>query len=134
MFFIDEIAGGFALKLHLSEHEGLNIFSGYGEGYVAINQVRYEHNLIVLPDHIIENWQVESIEQLEVSHFGCLRSLQPEIILLGTGTTLRFPDPQLMRDMIVSGIGIEVMDTQATCRTYNILSAEGRRVAAALII
>lgn len=122
------------MKLHLSEHEGLNVFSGYGKGYVAINQVRYEHNLIVLPDHIIDNWQVESIEQLKVLHFECVRSFQPEIILLGTGATLRFPDPQLMKAMIASGIGLEVMDTQATCRTYNILSAEGRRVAAALII
>lgn len=122
------------MKLHLSEQEGLNIFSGYGEGYVAINQVRYEHNLIVLPDHIIENWQVENLEQLEVAHFDCLRSFQPEILLLGTGATLRFPPPQLMKAMTASGIGLEVMDTQASCRTYNILSAEGRRVAAALII
>lgn len=122
------------MKLHLSEHEGLNIFSGYGAGYVAINQVRYEHNLIVLPDHIIENWQVESVVQLKVADFDCLRPFHPEIVLLGTGTTLRFPDPELMKAMIASGIGLEVMDTQATCRTYNILSAEGRRVAAALII
>lgn len=122
------------MKLHLSEHEGLNVFSGYGEGYVAINQVRYEHNLIVLPDYIIENWQVESVAQLKATHFDCLRSFEPEIVLLGTGTTLRFPDPQLMKAIIASGIGLEVMDTQATCRTYNILSTEGRRVAAALII
>lgn len=122
------------MKLHLSEHEGLNIFSGYGEGYVAINQARYEHNLIVLPDHIIENWQIESIEELKAAHFDCLRSFQPEIVLLGTGATLRFPNPQVMKAMISSGIGLEVMDTHATCRTYNILTAEGRRVAAALII
>jgi uncharacterized protein len=122
------------LKLHLSQHEGINIFSGYGEGYVTINQVRYEHNLIVLPDHIIENWQIENIEQLEAAHFDCIRPFQPEIVLLGTGATLRFPDPKLMKVMISSGIGLEVMDTHATCRTYNILSTEGRRVAAALII
>lgn len=122
------------MKLHLSEHEGINIFTGYGEGYVTINQVRYEHNLIVLPDHIIENWQIQSIEQLEAAHFDSIQPFQPEIILLGTGTTLRFPDPKLMKAMVSSGIGLEVMDTQAGCRTYNILSAEGRRVAAALII
>lgn len=122
------------MKLHLSQYEGLNIFSGYGEGYVAINQVRYERNLIVLPDHIIENWQVESVARLKTGDFECLRSFEPEIVLLGTGTVLRFPDPQLMKMMMASGIGLEVMDTQATCRTYNILSAEGRRVAAALII
>ena len=122
------------MKLHLSEHKGINIFTSYGKGYVTINQIRYEHNLIVLPDHIIENWQIQSIEQLETAHFDCIRPFQPEIILLGTGTTLRFPDPKLMKAMVSSGIGLEVMDTQAGCRTYNILSAEGRRVAAALII
>ena len=122
------------MKLHLSQHEGINIFSGYGEGYVTINQVRYEHNLIVLPDHIIENWQIENIEQLEAAHFDCIRPFQPEIVLLGTGATLRFPDPKLMKVMISSGIGLEVMDAHPTCRTYNILSTEGRRVAAPLII
>jgi uncharacterized protein len=54
--------------------------------------------------------------------------------LLGTGVTLRFPHPSLTKALIASKIGIEVMDTNAACRTYNILTAEGRRVAAVLLI
>ncbi len=122
------------MKLHLSKFSEQNIFSGYGDGYVMINQKRYEQNLIVFPDHIIENWSVQTLEQLEFAHFDCLLPHQPEIVLLGTGTRLSFPHHSLLNQLIKSGIGIEVMDTKATCRTYNILVEEERRVAAALLI
>lgn len=122
------------MKLHLTDYAGLNAFSGYGEGYVAVNQVHYACNLIVLPDQIIENWHVSSIEQLDIQHFDTLLLAQPEIILLGTGRTHRFPNMSLMKALISQGIGFEVMDTQAACRTYNILSTEGRRVAAAMLV
>jgi len=122
------------LKLHLSVNPGQNLFTGYGAGYVLINQVRYESNLIVMPDRIIENWDTGSFEQLTPEHFNPVLSLQPEMVLFGTGATLRFPHPKLTRMLIESGIGIEVMDTSAACRTYNILTDEGRRVAAALLI
>jgi len=122
------------MKLHLSDSSGLNVFSGYGEGYVAVNQVRYTDNMIVLPNKIIEHWQAGSISQLGMEHFDVLLAMQPEIILLGTGTSLQFPDTSLMRTILSRGIGFEVMDTQATCRTYNILSSEGRHVAAAILV
>ncbi len=122
------------MKLHLSDYSGLNAFSGYGEDYVAVNQARYTHNMIVLPGQIIENWQVSSVSQLNMGDFDMLLAVQPEIILLGTGRLLEFPDKSLMKNIISRGVGFEVMDTQATCRTYNILSAEGRHVAAAVFI
>lgn len=110
------------------------MFTSYGTGYVTVNQMRHENNLIVLPDRIIEDWDVGSFEQLAPEHFDFLLSLQPEMVLFGTGTTLRFPHPRLTRALIESSIGVEVMDTSAACRTYNILTDEGRRVAAALLI
>lgn len=122
------------LKLHLSGPSEQNMFTGYGNGYVMVNQARYERNLIILPDRIIENWEAETFEQLTAEHFECLLPLQPEMVLFGTGTTLRFPHPSLTKTLIASKIGVEVMDTSAVCRTYNILTAEGRRVAAALLI
>ena len=122
------------MKLHLSDHSNLNIFSGYGEGYVAVNQVHYADSMIVLPGQIIEHWQVSSVNQLNIAHFDTLLAMRPEIILLGTGSSLQFPDMSLMRNILSRGIGFEVMDTQATCRTYNILSTEGRHVAAAVFI
>jgi len=122
------------MKLHLADQAGLNMFSGYGEGYVAVNQMRYTSNMIVLPNRIIENWQASSVDSLGIEHLDSLLAMQPEIILLGTGTLLRFPAASLMRTILSRGIGFEVMDTQATCRTYNILSSEGRHVAAAILV
>ena len=66
--------------------------------------------------------------------FKFLLALEPEIVLLGTGATLRFPRPALSHCLTQAHIGLEVMDTAAACRTYNILVAEGRRVLAALLL
>ena len=122
------------LKLHLSNSTEKNLFTGYGSGYVLVNQKRYDNNLITMPDHIIENWQVQTFEQLSEEHFELLLPFQPEIVLLGTGDTLQFPSPLVTKKLISVKIGVEVMDTNAACRTYNILMAEGRNVAAALLL
>ena len=122
------------MKLHLANFDQQNVFSGYGDGYVTINKVRYENNLIVLPDQIIDEWSVISVTELSVEHFDSALQHKPEIILLGTGTQLTFPDYVLIAKIIQSGTGFEVMDTQAACRTYNILVEEDRRVAAAIIL
>ncbi len=122
------------LKLHLSGFSEQNIFTGYGTGYVMVNQTRYERSLIILPDRILENWEAGTFEELTAKHFEFLLPLQPEMVLLGTGATLRFPHPSVTKALITSKIGVEIMDTNAVCRTYNILTGEGRRVAAALLI
>ena len=122
------------MKLHLSGLSEQNTFTGYGTGYVLVNHVRYEQSLIVLPDRIIENWEPKTFEELKAEYFEFLLSLAPEMVLVGTGALLRFPHPSLTKVLTAAGIGVEVMDTNAACRTYNILMAEGRRVAAALII
>ena len=122
------------LKLHLSNSTEKNLFTGYGSGYVIVNQKRYDNNLITMPDRIIENWQVQTFEQLSEEHLELLLPFQPEIVLLGTGATLQFPSPLVTKKLITNKIGVEVMDTNAACRTYNILMAEGRNVAAALLL
>ncbi|SER78082.1 Uncharacterized conserved protein, contains Mth938-like domain [Nitrosomonas sp. Nm51] len=122
------------MKLHLVNFDQQNVFSGYGDGYVMINRVRHEQNLIVFPDEIIEQWLVDSVDELSLEHFDNVLPRRPEIILLGTGVQLKFPDYALMARIIQTGIGFEVMDTQAACRTYNILVEEDRQVAAAIIL
>lgn len=122
------------LKLHLSKPVEKNIFSGYGSGYVVVNNKRYENSMITMPDKIIEDWQAPTVENLTEEHFELLIPYEPEIILLGTGAALRFPSPLVTKNLLESKIGVEVMDTNAACRTYNILMAEGRNVAAALLI
>lgn len=122
------------MKLHLAHFGQQNIFSGYGDGYVMINQIRHEKNMIVFPDQLIEHWPVASVAALSHEHFDEILARKPEIILLGTGAQLRFPGYTLMARILQTRTGFEVMDTQAACRTYNILVEEGRQVAAAIIL
>lgn len=121
------------MKLHLSRSSNTYLISGYGRDHFLINGVRHETSLIVLPDEIVTGW-ARHFDQLSPEHFDALAMRAPEIILLGSGASLRFPSPALYAGLIKARIGVEVMDTPAACRTYNILAAEGRRVAAALIL
>ena len=122
------------MKFHLLAASGQNLFTGYGENYVTVNQRRFEKSLIVLPDSLIEEWEPANVGALNSEHFEAILRLAPEIVLLGTGSTFHFPHPRLTRALAEAQIGLEVMDTFAACRTYNILMAEGRKVAAALIL
>lgn len=122
------------MKLHLAGQTADNVFTGYGAGYVLVNQVRYEKSLVVMPDRIIEDSLAAEMAELNSAHFEFLLSLKPEIVLLGTGSLLRFPAAELSRCLASARVGLEVMSTSAACRTYNILTAEGRKVAAALLM
>ncbi len=121
------------MKLHSPDIAGLNVFTAYGDDYVAVNHERHERNLIALPKQLISDWTSATVETLTAEEIAKLLKLEVEIILLGTGKRLRFPPSALLKPFIPAGIGIEVMDLQAACRTYNILAAEGRKVAAALL-
>jgi uncharacterized protein len=121
------------VKLHPSSTVGLNIFTAYGEGYVAVNHRKYEENLIVLPESLAPGWSTATVATLAAEDMDKLLALGTDIVLLGTGSRLRFPAGALLRPFAPAGIGLEVMDLQAACRTYNILAAEGRKVAAALL-
>lgn len=122
------------MKIHLAKAEGQNQFTAYGDGYVDVNRERIERSVIVLPDRLIQNWPVASFDNLADEHFAQLADLAVEIVLLGSGATMRFPHPRLTAVLLSQHIGLEVMDNNAACRTYNILMQEGRKVAAALII
>ena len=120
------------MKLHASSPSALNTFSGYGEGYVLVNGQRHAENMIVMPEQMLP-WSAASFDALTEADFEVISGLNLEILLLGTGPKQRFPHPRLTRALAASRIGVEAMDLQAACRTYNILMAEERRVAAALL-
>jgi uncharacterized protein len=120
------------VKLHVSGPGTRNAITGYGEGYVLVNGQRHESSLIVTPDQVVP-WEVSEFAKITAQDFDRLKALQPEILLLGTGPTQRFPHPRLTAPLAEAGIGLEVMDLKAACRTYNILVAEERKVAAALL-
>lgn len=121
------------MKLHLANTAGLNMINAYGEGYITVNQQRIEGNVIVMPEILHATWTSATVNTLQAEDMAMLLGLGCEIVLLGTGNKLRFPDRALLRPFLPAGIGIEIMDLQAACRTYNILASEGRKVAAALL-
>lgn len=122
------------MKLHLDRPGNLNAITGYGEGYVMVNAVRHERSLVVTPEQLLPDWPVPALEALAAEQMAVLATLGAEIVLLGTGPRLAFPHPSLLAPLAEARIGVEVMDSRAACRTYNILMAEGRRVAAAIIL
>ena len=122
------------MKLHLAAKGDQNQFTAYGDGYVTVNQQRYERSLVVTPQLIHDAWSVTGIDSISADALNFLLTLTPEILLLGTGATHRFPGPAVMREFARAQIGVESMDTAAACRTFNILMAEGRNVIAAIIV
>ena len=121
------------MKFHVTSHAGHNAFSAYGEGFVRVGEQRYERNLIVTPERVL-SWEAASFEALSEADFTPLLDLGVDILLLGTGARQRFPHPRLTRVLGDARIGFEVMNTPAACRTFNILAAEGRKAAAAILV
>ncbi len=111
---------------------------GYGPGWVGLAHKgvaeKIEHSIVIGSGGEKFDWQCEKFEQLTAEHFTRLTETQPELVIFGSGSRLRFPPPALLRALMEKRIGLETMDTLAACRTYNILAGEGRRVIAALLI
>ncbi len=107
--------------------------SGYRDDAVIINETSHTNSLIVSADTLLSSWSVESISDLGAESLEPLFELAPEVVLLGTGTRQRFPEPRILGLFGQKGIGLEVMDNGALCRTFNILVAEDRAVVAAIL-
>jgi uncharacterized protein len=121
------------VKFHLSATSG-NLVTGLGPGWVRIGATEYRENLVVTPETIATAWAEPGFDGLTDSDFAALLPYKPEVVLFGAGPTIRFPHPRLTRALADARVGIEVMDTPAACRTFNILAAEGRGVVAALLL
>jgi len=121
------------MKLHLDKSDQYYTIARYDARHVMIGPERHESNLIVMPERLDTSWHAGSFETLDEAAFAHLAGLGCEIVILGTGMRQRFPAPKLMKALIDARIGLEVMDLGSACRTYNILVAEHRNVAAALL-
>lgn len=122
------------MQINLDPGSATNRIVGYGNGFVLLNEDRFETSLIVMPETTFTDWPPETADDLLAAHLEIVVELGPELIVIGTGEQQKFPDSVVLRPVIDSGIGFEIMDTRAACRTYNILMAEGRVVAAALMM
>jgi uncharacterized protein len=125
---------GQSMKFMLDNNRDGYAIQGYEAGQIVIDEKIYQQSLILLPNQVIADWSPNSVAELATADFAQLAELGVEIVLLGTGREQRFPHPSLCLPLMQQRIGLEVMDTAAACRTYNILMTEGRRVAAALFM
>ncbi|MEE8387614.1 MAG: Mth938-like domain-containing protein [Acidiferrobacterales bacterium] len=111
-----------------------NIIRSYSPGEIRIKTGIYTQSLVLSASVLHAGWPLDDITALEDSHIELILEQEPELILLGTGARLVFPSAEKLRPIIERGIGYEIMDTAAACRTYNVLVGEGRHVVAGLII
>jgi uncharacterized protein len=122
------------MKIHLDNSPGAHRITGYGAGYIAVNGKPLTRSFIVTPEALITGWSPQHVDELDQAALEAVARLSPSVVLLGTGVEQHFPPPALLAPLLAQGIGIEVMTTAAACRTYNILVAEGRSVAAGLFV
>jgi uncharacterized protein len=123
----------FKMKLH-PDVISVQSISGYGPGWVAIGSEKIGTSIVIGSRGERFSWNCNRFEDLSIAHFAQLAAMGTELIIFGSGERLRFPRPDWIKPLIDKQTGIETMDTQAACRTYNILAGEGRHVALALLL
>ena len=121
------------MKFHL-QTPAANVIAAVGADWIRIGETEYRQNLIVTPDAVQLDWAPAGFAALTEAAFAALLQHKPELVLLGTGATQKFPHPRLFQALTHARVGVEVMNTRAACRTFNILIAEDRRAVAALIL
>jgi uncharacterized protein len=122
------------MKLHLHKSDQQYQINGVNSEAITINHQHYEQPLIVSDDALSTDWFNGPWESLDAQVFSAIMAFKPEVVLLGTGDKQRFVHPRHIQAFLAENIGVECMTTAAACRTFNILTAEGRKVVAALLL
>ena len=122
------------MKFSRDSNPAINFVRAYTPGQITVGNETFVHHFILTPETIVEEWIIADCDVLTVADMQPVIDLEPEIVLLGTGNQIRFPDAAVQHELLSRNIGFEVMDTAAACRTYNVLAYEDRRVAAALLL
>ena len=122
------------MKFAQDSQEDGYVITAYDENCVSVNGKSFTQSLVVTSTRLNENWNIADIKLLSSSHIEEILSFRPELVIIGTGNRLVFPEIEIYSGIIKHGIGVDFMDTGAACRTYNILMSEGRDVVAGLIL
>ena len=122
------------MKLQSDPQSNLNTITGYGNGFVEINAIAHSKAILLTPSGDPTPWPVVSFDQLDENHFSQMVALKPELVIIGTGNRQCFPKSALLKPLMQARIGYEIMNSQAACRTYNVLMSEGRQVLLALLL
>jgi len=123
------------MKIELdSEFSTSNKIISYSNDAFKLKDTLIETNLVISKDRLIENWSVDSYRNLATQHLDQIIQWQPELIIIGSGKIPSFPNPELIAYAASKNTGLEIMDTGAACRSYNLLVDEGRNVVACLFL
>ncbi len=122
------------MKFALQAPSSGNLVQACSTAEIRVREHIIRTSVILTATEIVFDWPPMSVEELTPDHLQTALELEPEVILLGTGARQIFPDARVVAVVLGAGVGFEVMDTRAACRTYNVLVQEGRKVAAALIL
>ena len=122
------------MHISLDSHTGAYRITSYSPGKLLVNEQEYTNSVIISMTKLLKDWRPQQILQLCMEDFAEVLALKPEILLLGTGEHLVFPDPALLVPCYEQKISVEVMNTRAACRTFEVLAAENRLVVAALFL
>lgn len=122
------------MKLQPDPKQALNTVTRYESQYVEINEQRFENSILIMPEGPVQRWHIQGFDDLQKEDFQQILDMRPALVIFGSGQRLRFLHPSVLQDLHSARIGIETMDTQAACRTYNILMGEGRLVLGAFLL
>ncbi len=122
------------MKIDFDENTGLLAISSYADGWIRVGEQRIDSPCVVTPMTIRTDILPATVDAFSLEHCTALLELKPEILLLGTGLRQRFVDHTLHRYLAAAGVGLEVMNLGAACRSFNVLVGEQRAVVAALFM
>ncbi len=122
------------MKIHLDDRAANYKISSYQKGRIMVNGEILTRSFVLTPTTLVRDWPPQEFEALEAGHFETVASMETEVVLLGSGMHQRFPPAEVLRPLLDAGMAVEIMDTGAACRTFNILVSDGRKVAAALLM
>ncbi len=122
------------MKLTDDNNPGIHLVRAYGPGEIRVGDDLIRRSCLLRADRVVKDWRPQTLGELLPQDLDAIFALEPEILVLGSGTRQKFPPHELLAKILARGIGCEVMDTGAACRTYNVLVSEDRRAVAALFL
>lgn len=122
------------MQLSQENPDFVYVLRGVSDAGVLVNQETVGRSFLLTPNQLVPEWRPTSAADLQPADMDAVLALQPALVLLGTGPRLRFPAAAVMAALLTRGVGIEVMDSAAAARTFNVLATEGRRVVAAFLL
>jgi len=122
------------IKLNNVNHPNVNKITAYSDNWFKLGDRIVKKNIVISKDYIYEDFLPKHYQDFALLHLNKLILWQPEIILIGSGKTLNFPNKEWGEYLNKRNIGFEIMDTGAACRSYNLLIDEGRNIVACLFL